>query len=46
MVKSIECIEMHYDVQEVEFGKVHKWCPQSAVVECDCGQRPVLGASS
>ena len=45
-MKSTKCIETHYDVQEVMFGKGHKWCPQSAVVEYDCGQRPVLGASS
>lgn len=34
-----------YEVQEVEFGRVYKWHPESAVVECACGERPSLTSS-
>ncbi len=35
----IERVAEHYEVQEVEFGRVYKWCPESVVVECKCGKR-------
>jgi Zn finger protein HypA/HybF involved in hydrogenase expression len=38
----IECTKGHYDVQEVQFGTVYRWCPERVVVECDCGQRTTL----
>ena len=38
----VERTEGHYDVQEVEFGTVYRWCPECVVVECDCGERPTL----
>jgi hypothetical protein len=41
----IKCTEGHYDVQEVEFGTVYRWCPECVVVECDCGERPTLTRS-
>src|SRR3954447_313350 len=34
----IERIEAHYEVQEVDMGTVYRWCPESVVLECDCGQ--------
>ena len=34
----IEHVEAHYEVQRVEFGTVYRWCPESVVIECDCGQ--------
>ena len=37
----IEHLEEHYEVQEVPFGRVYKWCPKSAVVECDCGESTI-----
>jgi hypothetical protein len=42
----VERIEGHYDVQEVEFGRVYRWCPERFIVECGCGQRTSLTASS
>ena len=33
-----ERVAGHYDVEEVEFGKVYKWVPANARIECDCGQ--------
>lgn len=41
----IERTEGHYDVQEVEFGTVYRWCPECVVVECDCGERLTLTRS-
>jgi hypothetical protein len=41
----IERTEGHYDVQEVQFGTVYRWCPECVVVECDCGERPALTRS-
>ena len=34
-----------YEIQDVEFGKVYKWCPDSVVVECECGQMPTFTRS-
>ena len=45
MAKVIECAQAHYEVQDVEFGKIYKWCPERVVVECQCGQRLSLSAS-
>ncbi len=38
----LERVEAHYDVIEVDFGAVYKWCPANIVVECDCGERATL----
>ena len=45
MVTTIECVEEHYDVREVEFGRIYKWCPQSVVVECDCGEKTIFNST-
>lgn len=40
MVLIIERVAAHYEVQEVEeFGRVYRWCPESVLVECECGKR-------
>ena len=41
-----EHTEAHYDMQEVEMGEVYTWRPESVVVECGCGERPTLTAST
>ena len=38
----IERTEGHYDVQEVQFGTVYRWCPECVVVECYYGERQTL----
>ena len=38
MTQVIERVEAHYEVEEVELGTVYRWCPESVVVECDCGR--------
>jgi hypothetical protein len=45
VAKVIECLQAHYEVQEVKFGKVYRWCPESAVLECSCGKRGTFPAS-
>jgi len=39
-------IEAHYEVQDVQMGKVYRWCPESVVFKCECGEELVLTASS
>ena len=39
----IEQIGGRYEVQELEFGSVYRWCPERFVVECDCGETLVSG---
>ena len=46
MARVIECVRPRYEVQEVAFGKVYKWRPEHIVVECQCGQRLSLTAST
>ena len=41
-----EHTEAHYDVQEVEMGEVYTWQPESVVVECECGEKLTLTAST
>ena len=45
MARVIERSGGRYEVQEVEFGTVYKWCPECVVLECDCGQRLTLTRS-
>ena len=44
--KVIERVRPRYEVQEVELGQVYKWRPERIVVECRCGQRLSLTAST
>ncbi len=46
MLTIIERTEGHYEVQEVEFGRVYRWCPECVNIECECGERLALTASS
>jgi hypothetical protein len=45
-VQVIERIAEHYDTQEMEFGRIYRWCPESVVVECKCGKRRTLTRSA
>lgn len=45
MAKVVEREHAHYDVQEVEFGKVYQWRPNSILIECECGEMVTLTAS-
>src|SRR5919199_3721587 len=43
--KVIECVEGHYEVEKVLFGRVYRWCPECIVAECGCGERVILTGS-
>jgi hypothetical protein len=45
VARVIERVQAHYEVQDVEMGKVYRWRPESVVVECSCGNEPTLTAS-
>ena len=34
-MRIVERVEGHYDVQDVEFGRVYRWCPERFSVECE-----------
>jgi len=38
LAKVIEKVEACYEVEEMEFGILYRWCPASVVIECDCRQ--------
>ena len=46
MTRIIEDIEAHYETREVPFGRSYEWHPEHIIVECDCGERFTLGATS
>ena len=46
MVRVVERSGGRYEVQEVEFGTVYKWCPECVIVECDCGDMTILTRST
>jgi hypothetical protein len=45
VAKVIEHVKACYEIQDVEVGKVYRWCPESVVIECDCGETLALTAS-
>jgi hypothetical protein len=45
MAKVIECAQAHYEIQDLEFGKVCKWRSERILAECECGENQTLSAS-
>jgi hypothetical protein len=45
VAKVIEHAQARYDIQEVPFGRVYKWHPESVLIDCECGERTFLTAS-
>jgi hypothetical protein len=46
MVKIIERVQAHYENREMPFGKVYAWHPAYVALECDCGEKVTLSATS
>jgi hypothetical protein len=46
MVHILERDEANYETREVPFGKVSEWHPASGALECDCGEKVTLSATS
>jgi hypothetical protein len=44
--KIIERVEAHYESREVPFGKVYEWHNAYVALECDCGEKVTLSATS
>jgi hypothetical protein len=46
MVKILERVQARYEAREVPFGKVYEWRPAHVALECDCGEKVTLTATS
>jgi hypothetical protein len=46
MVQILERVDAHYESREVPFGKVYEWHPASVALECECGEKVTLSATS
>lgn len=46
MKRIIENVEAHYETREVPFGRSYQWHPEHVTLECECGERLTLTASS
>src|SRR5215203_1292173 len=46
MVQIVERVQAHYESREVPFGKVYEWHPASVALECECGEKVTLSATS
>jgi hypothetical protein len=46
MVQILERVEAHYEKREMPFGKTYGWHPASVALECDCGEKVTLSATS
>ena len=44
MTKVIEYVDAHYEIQNVEMGKVYRWRLEGVMVECECGKGQILAA--
>jgi hypothetical protein len=42
VLKVIERVQAHYEVLDVEMGKVYRWRPKSVLIECECGEMATL----
>jgi hypothetical protein len=42
VAKVIERARARYDVEDVEYGTVYRWKPESVLVECGCGGKTSL----
>jgi hypothetical protein len=46
MVQILERVEAHYESREMPFATVYEWCPAHVALECDCGEKVTLSATS
>jgi hypothetical protein len=46
MVQILERVQAHYESREMPFATVYEWHPASVDLECDCGQKVTLSATS
>jgi hypothetical protein len=46
MVQILQRVQAHYESCEMPFGKVYAWHPAYVTLECDCGEKVTLSATS
>src|SRR5829696_270423 len=46
MVQILEPVQAHYENREMPFGKIYAWHPASVALECECGEKVTLSATS
>src|SRR5829696_4998169 len=46
MVQILERLQAHYESREMPFGKVYEWHPAAVDLECECGEKVTLSATS
>jgi len=46
VVRVLECVGDHYEVQDAERARVYRWRPATIALECECGERPTLTSST
>ena len=46
MAQIIERVQAHYESREMPFGKVYRWQQAYVTLECDCGEKVTLEATS
>ena len=46
MAQIIERVQARYESREMPFGKVYQWHPARVTLECDCGEKLTLNATS
>lgn len=46
VTKIIERVEAHYEAREVPFGKTCEWRPAHVILQCECGEKLILTATS
>ena len=46
MVQILERINAHYESREMPFATVYEWYPASVALECECGEKVTLSATS
>ena len=46
MAQILERVQAHYESREMPFGKVYQWHPAAVALECDCGEKVALTATS
>ncbi len=45
VAKIVDRARAGYEVEDVEYGKVYRWQPETVVVECGCGEEASLTRS-
>jgi hypothetical protein len=46
MAQIVERIQARYESREMPFGKLYQWHPARVALECDCGEKVTLEATS